>query len=92
MFNLKKITASLLLVTGLALSTAGVAGGAGPGIGSAGAVVASPTGVVPPVTVSACASGPVHWILPGPRRLDPAVFGTPQMPLGWQDAVGVPTG
>ncbi|WP_415784391.1 hypothetical protein [Deinococcus saxicola] len=29
--------------------------------------------------------------MPGPRRLDPAVFGTPQMPLGWQDAVGVPT-
>ncbi|CAM3196868.1 hypothetical protein DESA109040_02180 [Deinococcus saxicola] len=67
MFNLKKITASLLLVTGLALSTAVVAGGVGPGMntgpgmGSAGSVkVASPTGVVPPVTVSARGSGPVH--------------------------------
>ena len=44
-----------------------------------------------PVKVKAQSSGPdVRWILPGPRRLDPAVFGTPDMPLGFDADVGVP--
>ena len=30
------------------------------------------------------------WVLPGPRRLDPNVFGTPQQPLGVEPGVGVP--
>ena len=36
------------------------------------------------------ASGDVRWILPGPRRLDPKVFGTPAAPLGFEPDVGVP--
>ena len=35
-------------------------------------------------------AGDVRWILPGPRRLDPAVFGTPAAPLGFEPDVGVP--
>ena len=31
----------------------------------------------------------VRWILPGPRELDPNIFGTPQQPLGTEDDVGV---
>jgi hypothetical protein len=34
--------------------------------------------------------GDVRWILPGPRRLDPKVFGTPAAPLGFEPDVGVP--
>ncbi|HZD01279.1 MAG TPA: hypothetical protein VFA46_14140 [Actinomycetes bacterium] len=36
------------------------------------------------------ASGDVRWILPGPRRLDPHIFGTPDAPLGFEPDVGVP--
>jgi hypothetical protein len=35
-------------------------------------------------------AGDVRWILPGPRRLDPKVFGTPAAPLGFEPDVGVP--
>ena len=35
-------------------------------------------------------SGDVRWILPGPRRLDPKVFGTPAAPLGFEPDVGMP--
>lgn len=35
-------------------------------------------------------SGDVRWILPGKRRLDPAVFGTPATPLGFEPDVGLP--
>jgi hypothetical protein len=35
-------------------------------------------------------SGDVRWILPGLRRLDPKVFGTPDAPLGFEPDVGVP--
>ena len=35
-------------------------------------------------------AGDVRWILPGPRRLDPGVFGTPAAPLGFEPDVGVP--
>jgi hypothetical protein len=34
--------------------------------------------------------GDVRWILPGQRRLDPRVFGTPAAPLGFEPDVGVP--
>ncbi len=27
-----------------------------------------------------------HWILPGPRAVDPVVFGTPAHPAGWEQA------
>lgn len=44
-----------------------------------------------PVTIKANSPGAdVRWILPGPRRLDPAVFGTPDLPLGYDADVGVP--
>jgi len=42
-----------------------------------------------PRTVSASGNGAL-WVLPGPRRLDPKVFGTPQQPLGMEPGVGVP--
>lgn len=38
--------------------------------------------------------GSIRWALPGPRQLDPAVFGTPDHPLGWEKnpfpLVGIP--
>ncbi len=33
--------------------------------------------------------GDVRWILPGKRMLDPTLFGTPAMPLGFEPHVGV---
>jgi len=42
-------------------------------------------------TVSASGTG-VLWVLPGLRRLDPNIFGTPQQPLGFEPGVGVPLG
>jgi hypothetical protein len=36
------------------------------------------------------AHGDVRWILPGPWRLDPKIFGTPAAPLGFEPDVGVP--
>ena len=39
-------------------------------------------------------NGSIRWALPGPRELDPAVFGTPDHPLGWEKnpfpLVGIP--
>jgi len=32
----------------------------------------------------------VRWILPGPRELDPDIFGTPDLPLGFEHDIGVP--
>jgi hypothetical protein len=43
-----------------------------------------------PETAHTKASGDVRWILPGPRRLDPNIFGTPDQPLGFEEGVGVP--
>lgn len=38
--------------------------------------------------------GATQWVLPGPRDLDPAVFGTPDHPVGWEQApfplIGIP--
>jgi len=38
--------------------------------------------------------GATQWVLPGPRELDPAVFGTPAHPVGWDQApfplIGIP--
>ncbi|MCC4770097.1 hypothetical protein FXV91_07780 [Methanosarcina sp. DH2] len=42
------------------------------------------------VSVSQESGGDVKWILPGPRRLDPVIFGTPEMPLGFEEEIGVP--
>jgi len=47
------------------------------------------------VTVTAeQTKGAVQWVLPGPRDLDAAVFGTPDHPVGWEQApfplIGVP--
>jgi len=42
-----------------------------------------------PRTVSASGTTAL-WVLPGPRRLAPNVFGTPQQPLGVEPGVGVP--
>lgn len=49
------------------------------------------------VTITAIQeNGSTRWPLPGPRQLDPAVFGTPDHPLGWEEApfplVGIPLG
>jgi len=48
-----------------------------------------------PLTVTVVQErGSTRWPLPGPRQLDPAVFGTPEHPLGWESApfplVGIP--
>lgn len=32
----------------------------------------------------------VRWILPGLRNLDPAIFGTPDQPLGYEADIGLP--
>ncbi len=42
------------------------------------------------VNVSQQYGGNVRWILPGERRLDPTIFGTPQRPLGFEPEIGVP--
>jgi len=34
--------------------------------------------------------GDVRWILPGRRKLDPKIFGTPAAPLGFEPDVGIP--
>ncbi|MFQ5509773.1 MAG: hypothetical protein ACE5FN_10625 [Leptospirillia bacterium] len=40
--------------------------------------------------------GAAQFILPGPRQMDPAVFGTPEHPTGWDQApfplIGIPAG
>ncbi len=48
-----------------------------------------------PVTIVARQKkGAAQWTLPGPRELDPAVFGTPDHPVGWEQApfplIGIP--
>jgi len=48
-----------------------------------------------PVTIKvSIKGGSIRWTLPGPRQLDPAVFGTPDHPLGWEKnpfpLVGIP--
>ena len=42
------------------------------------------------VNISQQPGGDVRWILPGERRLDPGIFGTPQAPLGFEPGIGVP--
>lgn len=42
------------------------------------------------VNISQQPGGDVRWILPGERRLDPSIFGTPQAPLGFEPIIGVP--
>lgn len=42
------------------------------------------------VNISQQSGGDVRWILPGERRLDPGIFGTPQSPLGFEPVIGVP--
>ena len=42
------------------------------------------------INVSQQSGGDVKWILPGPRRLDPQIFGTPDKPLGFEPEIGVP--
>ena len=42
------------------------------------------------VTLRQAAGEDVRWILPGPRRLDPEIFGTPDNPLGFEENIGVP--
>ena len=42
------------------------------------------------VNISQQSGGDVRWILPGERRLDPNIFGTPQAPLGFEPKIGVP--
>lgn len=42
------------------------------------------------IKIKSSGNGDVRWILPGKRRLDPAVFGTPAAPLGFEPGVGLP--
>jgi len=42
------------------------------------------------VSVSQDAGGNVKWILPGPRMLDPVVFGSPAQPTALKNDVGLP--
>ena len=42
------------------------------------------------IEVESSGHGDVRWILPGPRPLDPKIFGTVSEPLGFEDDVGVP--
>lgn len=49
---------------------------------------ATPAGGV--VEVKVKGGGDVRWILPGLRKLDPTLFGTPIAPLGFEPDVGVP--
>lgn len=52
----------------------------------------SPPEVVPNVNISVAVAetDQAHWILPGPRELESAIFGTPERPLGFEHDVGVP--
>ncbi len=79
-------SASLLFCVSSGLAIAGGAGGGAP-------PAAAPADVLivgGPLVVNSSGATDVHWILPGVRPLDPAVFGTPQEPLGFEDDVGVP--
>jgi plastocyanin len=42
------------------------------------------------INVSQQAGEDVKWIFPGPRRLDPQIFGTPDVPIGYEPEIGVP--
>ncbi len=42
------------------------------------------------VGVSQDAGGKVKWIMPGPRMLDPVVFGSPAQPTAFKKDIGVP--
>jgi hypothetical protein len=42
------------------------------------------------ITTNQAEGKDVRWIMPGPRELDPTIFGTPGMPLGFEDDIGVP--
>jgi len=44
------------------------------------------------VSVSQESGKDVRWILPGPRKLDPAIFGTPDQPREFEEGGGVPLG
>lgn len=72
-----------LLVTGISLSIAFMALPAGAAQHGAAASAKQ-------IVLQQAAGGDVRWILPGPRRLDPTVFGTPDNPLGFEDDIGVP--
>lgn len=48
-----------------------------------------------PVTITVSSvQGSTRWALPGPRQMDPSVFGNPSHPLGWEKTpfplVGIP--
>ncbi len=51
---------------------------------------ATPAGGSVEVHIKSKEGGDVRWILPGLRKLDPAVFGTPAAPLGFEPDVGLP--
>lgn len=59
---------------------------------SSGLSQQTPPEVVPNVNISVTVAetDQAHWILPGPRELEAAIFGTPERPLGFEDDVGVP--
>ena len=72
-----------IIVTGISLSIAFMAL-------PAGAAQDGATASGKQIVLQQAAGGDVRWILPGPRRLDPTVFGTPANPFGFEDDIGVP--
>ncbi len=71
-----------LFVTGISLSIAFMAL-------PAGAAQLGAAASAKQIVLQQAAGGDVRWILPGPRRLDPTVFGKPDNPLGFEDDIGV---
>ena len=84
--NKKSTLLSLALAAGTSLLFAGTASAAG----STPLEPGSSALAGGDVSIRVQASGDVRWILPGLRKLDPKVFGTPAAPLGFEPHVGVP--
>jgi len=82
MFSIQNIVGVILI--GL-FSQATIAGGSDTAIKHS---TATPAGGK--IEINVKGGGDVRWILPGFRRLDPSLFGTPAKPLGFEPDVGVP--
>jgi hypothetical protein len=93
MKDMKSVGILLVPVLYMTFSTAAFAKG-GPGNDDPGEALPLPIPTIETGKVQSQGldqqAGDVRWILPGPRRLDPAVFGTPAAPLGFEPDVGVP--
>jgi len=87
----KKCVISIKAITSIALiSLYTQSSFASDGATSIHGSTASPAGGTVEVHVRAKQGGDVRWILPGLRKLDPKIFGTPAAPLGFEADVGLP--